>query len=74
MTRKREKKDSDPSELARRMEKAHAEGKPLELDYDECTGVLDVALGKMRSTTDASIRQAREAIAQLAPPPPKVPA
>lgn len=58
---------TSPKMLAARMERAKAEGKPMDLDYDEVTGVIDVALEKSREITDAGIAKAREAIQKLDP-------
>lgn len=63
--RKRERKTSDPVLLAARMERAHAEGVPMDLDYDEVTGVIDVALQRARAGREASIEKVRELVRKL---------
>jgi hypothetical protein len=67
--RKREKKVSDPKMLAARMDKAHAEGAVMDLDYEEVTGVIDVALERSNARTDAAISTVRGMIAGLRPRP-----
>lgn len=67
--RKREKKVSDPKMLAARMDKAHDEGVCMDLDYEEVTGVIDVALERSRARTDEAISTARHLIASLKPRP-----
>lgn len=51
--------------ITQRMEKAHAEGKPMDLDYEEVTGVIDVALQRSRDCVKAGEERIKGAIARL---------
>lgn len=51
---------STPQLLKARIEKAHAEGKPIEMADDEVTGVIDIALQKVRVTADVGAQKMRE--------------
>lgn len=63
--RKRTAKDSSPRMLRVRMEEAHANGVPMDLDYDEVTGVIDTALERAREGRDASVEKVRELVRKL---------
>lgn len=61
---RRDPKQSTPGMLRARMREAHAAGKPMDLDYEEVTGVIEVvnAIGKEtvekgRAAVDALIRR-----------------
>jgi len=56
------KRSSRPSqEVADRVIEAHAQGAPLDLEYDEVTGLLDVVLARAKQVTDDSVRKVHEA-------------
>lgn len=67
-TRKRDPKRSNPQMLAIRMDAAKAEHKPMDMEYDEVTGVIDVALERARAVREAGIRSVREFADTLNPP------
>lgn len=56
---------SSPHMIAVRMDQARADNKPMDIDEDEVTGVIDVALERARAVTDAGIATVREAIRKL---------
>lgn len=63
--RKRDPKRSTPRMLAVRMDEAKAEGRPMAMEYDEVTGVINVALARARANTDAAIDKVNDVIARL---------
>lgn len=63
--RKRTPRDSSPKMLAIRMEQAHADGREMDLDYDEVTGVIDCALERQRAKQDEGISAVRALIDRL---------
>lgn len=63
--RERKRSQSDPKMLAARMDRAHAEGKPLELDYDEVTGVIDCALERGQENTEKGVSALQKLIAKI---------
>lgn len=65
MSRQRKERKSDPAMLAARMDKAHAEGKPLELEYDEVTGVIDCALERGDENTTKGVSAVQKLIAKI---------
>ncbi len=72
---KSDPKSSAPDALRQRMHAAYESGKPMHVEPDEVTGVLDIALGQMRETADKGIERVRELVRRLdsssPPPPPK---
>ena len=70
--RKREKKVSDPKQIAARLDRAQATGAPIEIHDDEVTQVVDLVLARGRRATDDGVAKARECIQRLSAP--KVPA
>lgn len=70
---KRDPKQSTPRMLAARMQRAHEDKVPMDLDYEEVTGVIDVALEKSRAITNAGVEKVRELCRKLdsSMPPPK---
>lgn len=59
------KRSSDPKVLAARLERARSTGEPMDLDYEDCTGVIDLALGKARESRDEAISKARALVRNL---------
>lgn len=67
----KKKKPIDKEALAQRFENYHQEKKkdsnppPLPLDYEEITGVLDLALGTFEEAGENVARKAEEAVTKL---------
>lgn len=69
--RKRAPKQSNPQMLAVRMDKAKAEHRPMDMEYDEVTGVIDVALERAKAAREAGIQSVREFTRSLNPKEPE---
>lgn len=65
MSMERKRSQSDPAMLAARLERAKAEGKPVELDYDEVTGVIDCSLERGQASTEKDVGALRKLIAKI---------
>lgn len=65
MSRERKRSQSDPTMLAARLERAKAEGKPVDLDYDEVTGVIDCALERGQKSTEKDVGALRRLTAKI---------
>lgn len=63
--RKKRTTSSSPDALRVRMEKAHAEGRPVEIGEDEVTSVIDLALQKVRETGEAGAQRIRDVAQRL---------
>lgn len=59
---RRERKVSDPKMLRARLEADHAAGRPMDIDDDEVTGVIDVATEIARERVDHATSSVREMI------------
>jgi hypothetical protein len=65
MARDRERKSSDPKMLAAKLEKAKAEGTPIDLVYEDVTGVLDVTLQRAQACADEGVAQVRKLVKKM---------
>jgi hypothetical protein len=48
-------------EVASKVIEAHRHGAPIDLEYDEVTGLLEVVLARAKQVTDDSVRKVHEA-------------
>lgn len=71
--RKRDPKQSTPGMLRVRMRAAHEQGKKMDIDPDEVTGVIDVANQIAAEATQKGTQAVKDLIAKLnsSVPPPK---